>query len=54
MQFAAELQMAELVQQKGSTLQRRQQMMSVAEPVITGKNSLSQTHSWSYRWQKTP
>lgn len=55
MQFAAELQMAELVQQKGSTLQRCQQMMWVAELVITGENSLSQTHSWSYRLaEKTP
>lgn len=41
MQFAAELQMAELVQQKGSTLQRRQRTMRVAKPVITAENSLS-------------
>jgi len=32
MQFAAELQMAELVPQKGSTLQRRQQTLWVAKP----------------------
>lgn len=52
MQFAARPQIAELVQQKGSTLQRRQQMMWVAKPVTTAKNSLSRTRSRSYCWQK--